>query len=260
VLATEVMGSERALPGPALALLHGFTQTRRSWGPVADGLAATRMVVLVDAPGHGGSGDQRLNLWSAGRELVRTVGPADLVGYSMGARICLHAALAAPGQVHRLVLVGATAGIADPGARAVRQADDEALANSIERGGNRALPEFFERWLAGPLFRDLSVEAADLEARRANTAAGLSAALRLCGTGTQEPLDDRLGQLTMPVLLVAGERDGTFCAEAERLATGIPGASLAVVEGAGHACHLERPDAFLALVEDWLTRTQPAPA
>ena len=131
----------------------------------------------MDVPGHGGSCDQRLNLWSAGRELVHSVGPADLVGYSMGARICLHAALAAPDQVPRLILVGATAGIADPGARAERQADDEALADSIERGGNRALPEFFERWLAGPLFRGLSVEAADLDARRANTAAGLSACL-----------------------------------------------------------------------------------
>ena len=47
MLATEVLGSERAHPGPAVALLHGFTQTRRSWGPVADGLAASRRVVLV---------------------------------------------------------------------------------------------------------------------------------------------------------------------------------------------------------------------
>ncbi len=260
VLASEVVGGDRLDSGPPLALVHGFTQTRRSWAPLAERLAATRPVVLVDAPGHGGSADQRLNLWSAGRELVRTVGEADLLGYSMGARICLHAALGSPDQVRRLVLVGATAGIPDPGARARRRADDLALADSIEQGGDRALPAFFERWLAGPLFEGLSADAAGVEERLANTAAGLAASLRLCGTGTQDPLDERLGQLAMPVLLVAGERDAKFRAEAERLAAGIPGAETVVVEDAGHACHLEQPDAFFHLVDAWLTRTAPAPA
>ena len=260
MLATEVLGDERADPAPPLALVHGFTQTRRSWAPLADRLAANRPVVLVDAPGHGGSADQRLNLWSAGREVVRTVGEADLLGYSMGARICLHAALSAPGQVRRLVLVGATAGILDPQARARRRADDLRLADSIDQGGDRALPEFFERWLASPLFEGLSADAAGVEERLTNTAAGLAATLRLCGTGTQEPLDDRLGLLTMPVLLVVGERDAKFRAEAERLAAGIPHAETVVVEGSGHACHLEQPDAFLDSVEAWLTRTAPAPA
>ena len=246
-------------PAP-LALVHGFTQTRRSWERLAERLAGDRRVVLVDAPGHGDSADHRLNLWSAGRELLRTVGEADLLGYSMGARICLHAGLCAPSAVRRLVLVGATAGIADPEARAQRQSDDLALAEAIEQGGDRALPELLERWLAGPLFRGLSTEAAGLEHRLANTAAGLAWSLRLCGTGTQEPLDDRLSRLTMPVLLVAGERDNRFRDEAQRLADGIPGAETAVVEGAGHACHLEQPEAFLDVVGSWLTRTAPAPA
>ena len=260
MLATEVVGDGGLDAGVPLALVHGFTQTRRSWAWLAERLAGAHQVVLVDAPGHGGSADHRLNLWSAGRELVRTVGEADLVGYSMGARICLHAALGTPTQVRRLVLVGATAGIADPEARAQRRADDLALAQSIEQGGNRALPELLERWLAQPLFRGLSPETAGLQDRLANTAAGLASSLRLCGTGTQQPLDERLGRLTIPVLLVVGERDAKFKVEAERLAACIPRAETAVVEGAGHACHLEQPEPFLDLVEGWLTRTAPAPA
>ena len=260
VLATEVVGGDGVDAGAPLALLHGFTQTGRSWSSLAERLAETRPVVLVDAPGHGRSVDHRLNLWSAGRELVRTVGEADLLGYSMGARICLHAAVAAPTQVRRMVLVGATAGIADPEARARRRADDLALADSIEQGGDRALPEVLRRWLAGPLFGSLSIEAAGLEARLENTAAGLASSLRLCGTGSQEPLDDQLSLLTMPVLLIVGERDSRFREEGERLAAGIPQAELALVEGAGHACHLEQPDAFLELVETWLMKTAPTPA
>lgn len=260
MLATEVLGNEQAQPGTPLALVHGFTQSRRSWGPLAERLAADRTVVLVDAPGHGRSADHRLNLWSAGRELVRTVGQADLLGYSMGARICLHAALAEPTQIGRLVLVGATAGIIDPAARALRRAEDLALADTIEQGGNRGLPAFFEQWLAGPLFLGLSKDAAGLEARNLNTAAGLAASLRLCGTGTQEPLDERLRTLNIPVLVVVGEHDRRFRVEAERLAACLPCADIAVIDGAGHACHLEQPEAFLHVAEGWLTRPAPAPA
>lgn len=260
VLASEVLGAKVAHPAPVLCLVHGFTQTRSSWGHLAEHLAENRTVVLVDAPGHGGSADHRLGLWSAGRELLRTVGDADLLGYSMGARICLHAALAAPAQVRRLILVGATAGIAAPTARARRQAEDLALAESIQRGGNRGLHEFLKEWLAGPLFSGLSAESAGIEARRANTAAGLASSLRLCGTGSQEPLDEHMGRLTMPVLLVCGERDLKFRAEADRLGGGIKSSEVAVVAGAGHACHLEQPEAFLELVESWLTKTAPAPA
>jgi 2-succinyl-6-hydroxy-2,4-cyclohexadiene-1-carboxylate synthase len=256
VLATQVLG--RAAVGDVpLALVHGFTQTGRSWGRVADRLAESRAVVLVDAPGHGGSAGVRLDLAGAGRAVVDAVGRADLLGYSMGGRICLHAALHAPDAVGRLVLVGATAGIVDPAARARRRADDEALADAIEQGGDAGLPAFLERWLQGPLFATLPADAAGLDARRENTAAGLASSLRLCGTGAQQPLDDRLGQLPMPVLLVVGERDDRFRAEAERLRAGIASAEVALVEGAGHACHLERPDAFLDVVEGWLTKTEP---
>lgn len=255
MLATRVLGDPAA--GLPLALVHGFTQTGRSWGAVPDRLAAWRPVVLVDAPGHGRSADQHLDLWGAGRAVVEAVGEADLLGYSMGGRIALHAALAEPDRVRRLVLVGATAGIGDPAVRAQRLADDLALADSIERGGDAGLPLFLARWLNGPLFSGLTPEAADLGARLENTAAGLASSLRLCGTGAQEPLDDRLGALRMPVLVVVGEHDDRFRAEAERLRARLPAAEVGVVPGAGHACHLEQPDAFLHLVEGWLTRTAP---
>jgi len=251
------------MPGPSgprsLALVHGFTQTGRSWGEVAARLARSRQVILIDAPGHGRSAGQDLGLWGAGQAVLEAADGADLGGYSMGGRICLHAALCHPARVRRLVLIGTTAGIADPAARARRRADDLVLAESIERDGDQGLPGFFERWLSGPLFSGLSPESAALDVRLENTAAGLASSLRLCGTGAQEPLDGRLGELTMPVLVVAGEKDDGFRSEAERLLVGLPAGELAVVEGAGHACHLERPDAFVELVEAWLKRTAPAP-
>jgi 2-succinyl-6-hydroxy-2,4-cyclohexadiene-1-carboxylate synthase len=168
----------------------------------------------------------------------------------MGGRVALHIGLGRPDLVERLVLVSATGGIEDAGERAVRRRDDEVLARSLEDDGVDA---FLERWLATPMFADLSPEAAGLIARRENTAAGLAAALRLMGTGTQEPLLRRLDELTMPVLVVAGERDDTFAEQALHLGGWIgPTAQLALVPDAGHACHLENPQGFLDLVVPFL--------
>ena len=257
MLAAEQLHTSAAGGAPPLALVHGFTQTGRSWGAIAARLSRSRPVLLVDAPGHGGSGHLRLGLWDTGRALLDTVGDADLLGYSMGGRICLHAALLEPSSRRRLVLVGATAGIADGGARARRRADDLRLAETIEARGDAGLPDFLERWLANPLFAGLGPEAAGMGARLENHAAGLASSLRLCGTGAQEPLDAQLGELAMPVLLVVGEHDAKFRAEADRLAACLGRAEIATIPGAGHACHLEQPDAFLGAVEGWLAATAP---
>jgi 2-succinyl-6-hydroxy-2,4-cyclohexadiene-1-carboxylate synthase len=165
--------------------------------------------------------------------------------------LCLRLALDRPELVRALVLVGASPGIADPGERAARRAADDRLAGEVERDGVAA---FLDRWLAGPLFATLPEAAAGRDERLANTPAGLAYALRRLGTGVQEPLWDRLAGLRPPALLVAGERDPKFTALARRMAAAIgPTARVAVVGGAGHAVHLERPATLAALVEEFLT-------
>ncbi|HET9442748.1 MAG TPA: alpha/beta fold hydrolase [Acidimicrobiales bacterium] len=244
-----------AHPG-RLVLVHGFTQTGRSWGPVLERLAADRQVLAVDAPGHGRSGHYQVGLWEAARLLGEVGNEAAYLGYSMGGRLVLHLALAAPYLVRRAVLVSTTAGIDDEHRRTARRAADEVLAAGLESDGVDA---FLRRWLADPLFETLPAEAAGLEARRENTAEGLAAALRLLGTGSQEPLWDRLGSLAMPALLVAGERDERFVDLAARLAAGWGGpARVAVVPGAGHAVHLEQPDAFAEVVLPFLAGDHPS--
>jgi 2-succinyl-6-hydroxy-2,4-cyclohexadiene-1-carboxylate synthase len=182
-------------------------------------------------------------------ELLVPLGPATFVGYSMGARVALHLALRHPAAVTALVLVGGTAGIDDDAERAARRAADDALASRIEAIGTDA---FLDEWLAQPLFAGLP---ADGRGARSTDAAGLAASLRRAGTGTQEPLWDRLATLAMPVLVVAGERDEKFRAIGERLVAGIgANGALALVPGAGHAAHLEQPDAFLAVLRPWLDR------
>jgi 2-succinyl-6-hydroxy-2,4-cyclohexadiene-1-carboxylate synthase len=237
-------------PRGRVVLVHGFTQTRASWTTVAAELNGDGYdVVSVDAPGHGDSGDRRLDLASAAAALGETGGAATYVGYSMGGRLALHLAVAEPQLVERLVLVSTTAGIDDEAARAARRADDERLAKELERDGVAA---FVDRWLTLPLFANLRSEDAQLAARLANTADGLASSLRMAGTGAQRSQWTELASLPMPVLLVVGERDTKFTAIAERMAALIADARLEVVRGAGHAVHLEQPAEFLVSLRRWL--------
>jgi 2-succinyl-6-hydroxy-2,4-cyclohexadiene-1-carboxylate synthase len=228
-------------------LAHGFTQAGASWEAVRRALRDRPGVFAPDLPGHGSLAARRPATFDACVTYLRAAAPPRFVlgGYSMGGRIALHAALALRGRVTRLVLIGASPGIADPGERAARARADAELADSIERDGIEA---FAAAWSALPLFagQPRGVAAAAHAERLRQSPEGLAAALRGMGTGVMAPLWDRLGELDMPVVLLAGERDEKFAAIAEQMATRIPGARAIVVPGSGHAVHLERPDAVAA--------------
>ena len=228
-------------------LVSGFTQSGVEWGAVAEALGGLAVGVnewMAAGP------------WGAAHRLAEHGrGRRPYVGYSMGGRVCLHLALARPELVERLVLVGASPGIRDPGERTARRAADEAWASVIERDG---VARFLERWLAQPPFASLAPDPADLAARRRQPPEILAAALRAGGTGVQDDLWPRLAELAMPVLLLAGERDAKFAAIAAEMAAAIgPHALVELVAGAGHACHLERPGAFVAAVRPFLHRASP---
>jgi len=237
--------------GDPVVLIHGFTQTQASWGPIGDRLAGGHEVITLDAPGHGAAADWAADLWDGAREMGRAAGRATYIGYSMGGRFALHLALEEPDLVTRLVLISTSAGIGDPDERAQRRHHDEVLAQRVEREGVEA---FVTWWLDQPMWATLAPHAAGGADRLANTPAGLASSLRLAGAGTQEPLWDRLGELAMPVLIIAGGLDARYVAAAARLGEAIPRSEVTIVSGAGHACHLERPDEVAAVVGSWLDR------
>lgn len=237
---------------PPLVLLHGFGQTARCWGAVGTDLALDHPVTRPDAPGHGDAARVQADLVTTAGLLAATGGRAIYVGYSMGARMALHVAVHHPEMVERLVLVGGTAGIEDRDDRAARQDQDRQNAARLRVEGVEA---FFATWFDQPLFAGLPAEARFLDERRRNTAEGLASSLEQAGTGSQYPLWDRLSELEMPVLVMAGARDERYAALAARMADTIGGnAEVALVPEAGHTAHLERPEAFLAVLRPWLDR------
>jgi 2-succinyl-6-hydroxy-2,4-cyclohexadiene-1-carboxylate synthase len=240
---------------PPVVALHGFTNTGRSWDPVATALA--RELIAPDLRGHGSAGSVRPCTPEACTEDVVALAPERFVlaGYSMGGRIALRVALASPRRVEALVLIGTTPGIADSLEREARARDDRELAEEIE---SSTIEAFVARWARDPLFKGQAPEVAEAARtdRLRNEPAGLAAALRGMGQGACEPLWGRLGELRMPVTLVVGERDGKYRKVAERMAAALPRADLLTVPATRHAVHLEAP----AIVAQALDRATTLPA
>ncbi len=247
ILAHETVGA-----GLPVAFVHGFTQTRGSWAPL---LAVPLSVeaTLIDAPGHGRSVDGARSLPQCGDDIAETMRTGVLVGYSMGARMALHAALAHPAKVTGLVLISGTAGIEDAGERQSRRAADDALADRIEEIGTDA---FIDEWLANPMFSGLSPAMAMRDERLRNSPRGLADSLRHAGTGTQEDLWPRLSGLSVPTLVITGAHDAKFTGIGERMHKAIAGSTHAQVEGAGHTVHLEATAGTARILLDWLLRRQ----
>lgn len=237
-----------------LIYLHGFTQTHHHWHHVArlvaDRLPGDPTTAFVDLPGHGLAGaDARGDIDTSGERLARLAGPGTYVGYSMGGRMALVAALARPDMVQRLVLIGATPGIADADDRLARRRLDDERADRIERIG---VEEFLTEWMSAPLFATLPPERWGLEHRHRNTAAGLARSLRRYGTGVQEPLWDRLPDLDVPVLVLAGALDRKFCDIGRAMADALPRATFTEIPATGHATHTEDPDAVAHRLAEWI--------
>jgi 2-succinyl-6-hydroxy-2,4-cyclohexadiene-1-carboxylate synthase len=206
---------------PTLAFVPGFMQRGDAWAAVAGRLSESYPSVLLDraddTPPDG----------------------AVVVGYSMGGRIALHAALAEPARWRALVTLGVSAGVDDP---ASRRAADEELAAWIE---SHPIEEVVERWEGQAVFATQPAELVEAQrrGRLAHDPAELARLLRAYGQGTMPPVWDRLPELRLPVLCVAGALDERYVAAGRRMASLLPDGTLRTVAGCGHAPQLEQPAA-----------------
>jgi 2-succinyl-6-hydroxy-2,4-cyclohexadiene-1-carboxylate synthase len=232
-----------------LVLLHGFTHTGASWDALVAALPESYLPVAPDIRGHGSaSALEPVDLDHVVSD-VSGLAPESftLVGYSMGGRLALQAALALAPRVECLVLIGASPGIADPPQREARRAADELVAQEIERS---EIAEFARSWARTAVLEDQppEVQAAVHRDRLRNTPAGLARALRGLGTGALPSLWSRLGELAVPVTLVVGELDQKFREIASEMAVRIEAVEVVVVPAVGHAVHLEAPERTAAII------------
>ncbi len=253
--------------GPTLLLLHGFSGSAATWAPHVEAWRGFT-TVAVDLLGHGASDcpadPRRYRMERCLEDLVALLDHLDVrraavLGYSMGGRVALRLALHAPERLWALVLESASPGIEDASEREARARSDAALAEAIERDGVEA---FVERWQALPLFAGQARLPASLreELRRQRLGTdrrGLAGSLRGMGAGQQEPVLARMGGIRIPVLLIAGALDDKYCDLARRMTAALPYSRTEIVPDAGHAVHLERPDAFAGAVRGFLQECLP---
>lgn len=240
--------------GSPLLLLHGFTGDTSTWAPFIDVWQGYRLI-MTDIVGHGRSDSpadpERYSMDYAVAGLVALldalgVDRTAVLGYSMGGRLALHFALNAPSRVSSLILESASAGIESEAERQKRVESDNALADDIERDGIEA---FADRWQEIPLFASqsrLSAEVLDAQRQRriGQSPTGQANSLRGMSTGRQRYLQPRLGELSMPVLLLAGALDARYAAIAHEMGAVIKDARVEIIPDAGHAAHLEQPHVF----------------
>ena len=205
-------------------------QRADAWVPVAERLAERYPSVLLDHASE------------------RPEPGAVPVGYSMGGRLALHAALEEPDRWPALVLVGARAGVDDAEERARSDAE---LADWIE---GHSIEEVVARWEGSPVFASQSKElrAAQRPGRLSHDPAGLADDLRRFGQGVMPPVWDRLGELELPVLLLTGDLDEPYVTAARRMAGLMPRADWRTVPGCGHAPQLEDPASVAAALGEFL--------
>lgn len=256
----EALASTISGNGPGMLLLHGFTGSAAEWAQLTPQLTPLRRVLAVDLIGHGRSPAPidlaRYSLERCTddlRNLVDHHGLAqiDLLGYSMGGRVALQFAATHPARVRRMVLISASPGLADPAERAARVASDEALADQLEAQG---LDWFVDYWATIPLFASqaatLTAEdrVALRERRRQGSARGYANSLRGMGAGRMTSRWADLPNLDLPTLVISGEYDAKYVELGRQTAALLPNARHVVVQGAGHAVHLEQPQALANLV------------
>ena len=228
--------------------VHGFTQTGKSWATAAQAIGDSTNT-YADAPDHGDSQGISLSLEETGDALADIAFGKVLIGYSMGARMSLHAVLQHSYAMTGLVLVSGTPGIEVDSERAAREQADEELASRIESIGTSA---FIQEWIQQPLFAKSKFSNEEIQDRSRNTPASLATSLRKCGTGQQDSLWSQLQEINIPVLLICGARDEKFTEIAQRMNQAIPRSTLRVLDKAGHNAHLDRPEAFAQAVNWWL--------
>jgi non-heme chloroperoxidase len=244
------------LDGRPVLLLHGYSDSWRSFERVLPHLPPSIRAIAATLRGHGDSdrpaaGYATSDLAADAVALLDALGVSTAVvaGHSMGAGVAQRIALDHPARVDGLVLAGCATSwarvpaIAEELAGAVAELDDP-----IDRVFAH---EFQASTVAGP------VDAGLLETAAAESCKLPARVWRAVLDGTLlADFAAELPSIAAPTLLVWGDQDGDISPRAEQdaLAAAIPGSELIVYEGIGHAVHWERPKRFAADVSAFVSQ------
>jgi pimeloyl-[acyl-carrier protein] methyl ester esterase len=231
--------------GPPLVMLHGWGMNAAVWEPLLPGLSEHFSVTVIEMPGHGASPvarDPGLAGWA--RECL-AVAPqnAHWLGWSLGGQVALQAAIVAPERVNGLTLLASTPCFVQapgwPAAMPTRMF--EQFGDALGADSGATLMRFLGLQVKGAEHarQTLRLLREEIDKRPAASIAGLQQGLRLLA---DTDLRAELSQLACPSHWLFGARDTLVPAAVIGALPGLlPGASIDVIDGAGHAPFLSHP-------------------
>ena len=238
----RLIGYDNGVKSPPLVCLHGFGGSGPDFEQLGQVFTSKR-VIAPNLPGHGGL---RFDEWSTMRHLTalreRIEFPVDVLGYSMGARVALHWLIERKLPVRSLTLIGATPGLRTKAERIARLEFESTVSHRLQTN----TPIEFQNWWASlPIIRSQSRmpkkarEAMTLR-RQKNSLPCLNQALSEWSTARRPNLWKRLVEIKVPVILIVGKQDLKYSALAREMVEMCPNARLELIDGCGHAPHLEK--------------------
>lgn len=250
-------------------LIHGFSAPYFIWDPTFQALVSAGLRVLrYDLFGRGYSDRPDIDYDQASydRQLVDLLealhleSPVNLVGLSMGGAIAVGIADRHPDLVHRLVLV-------DPAGLPAKQSPLMVILK-VPYLGEWLFDHFAEKSLVAGLAKDLHTreKVTALEARYrvqmqyAGFKRALISTLRHGPIHTMERAYQRVGQNSLPILLIWGREDRTVPFKlSDAIRAALPNAEFHAIDGAGHVPHYEVPDIINPLIIRFLSEASPLP-
>jgi 3-oxoadipate enol-lactonase len=238
---------------PALVFVNSLGTHHGLWDAQVDAFVGDHRVVRFDFCGHGASDPPRgpVSIASFGDDLIALLDHlglerADVCGCSLGGMVALWLAAERPTRIARAVL-------ANTGARIGTIERWNARIEAVRRDGMEGVVDSVLARFFSIAFREREPGAvARVGAMlRATDPRGYIAA---CAALRDADLRGALPAIRVPTLVVAGSLDeATPPSLAEQLHVGIAGSRLAIIPGAAHLTNVERPDAFNAVVREFLS-------
>jgi 2-succinyl-6-hydroxy-2,4-cyclohexadiene-1-carboxylate synthase len=245
---------------PPVVALHGFLGLKRDWDPLPLDVRAHDLWADVEQLRVESSENAdgvaiydpfqawalRFNRHIEDSGLSKPV----LLGYSMGGRLALHAALLAPEKFSALVIVSAHPGLQSEAEKKARLQADLLWA---KRFREEKWQTVLEAWNSQPVLsrtQGLSLERAEADFSREN----LAAAMDMWSLGRQRDLRSEISNLKVPLLFISGAQDEKFTAVMKDLVMHSLSGRLEIIPGAGHRVPWDRTDLFERVIFDFLKR------
>lgn len=246
-LDVEIVGD-----GPDLVLLHSLLTDRTSYAALVDRLAGQRRLILVNLPGFGTSppAEPLDGTADAVAGLLDDLGlssETNVLGNGLGGFVGLTMAIRHGARFGRLVLIGSAIAFPEPGRATFR-----AMAEKAETAGMAPLADAAMLRMFPPDYIEAN-PAVIADRKAVFTAIDPQVFAAACRALAALDLSPDLDRVRNPVLVVVGEHDSATGSSLGRdLAAGLPDAQVIELAGAGHAPHMQAPDALVRAIGPFL--------